>query len=509
MRIVRGLASGIMILFVCLLFTFSSGNASYASSSAAVVAGSILIGERDEGYSPFSVAVNQATNIVYVTSPDSNAVSVINATMNKVIDTITVGLTPVDIAVNQNTNLIYVANGNSGTVSIIDGSTNKVLKTLSVTDKRDFYSIGGIAVNERTNRVYILVNNDLTKPAYASISIIDGSANNSLEQTFNVTELRTDYDVTDGAKGIAVNSETNMIYVTTMFGSLHVLDGSNNKVVATLATGRYPHQVEVNEETNMVYVSNFNSQTVSVIDGSTNKIIKTVWVGPDPRGIAIDSLTNMIYVAGGSVVSIINGSSHQVESKVEIGSFPTGVAFNQNNKSVYVAKWQSDSVFVIKVDNESSNDRGSVMPLSSLRQNTTSGNYIVELGWEFRNADNVTLLVFFFDGSGTPLDYVQYDLVVRNASNGKVVQQFTDQIPAALYATPNIGYHDIAFEKGGNNIEIDVIIEASSQELVVSNDKAAFDIVVVPEFNLSILAAMMAMAIGIAMLKTKRLGMKI
>jgi len=503
-RIVAGLAAGIIII-IYPLFTLPS----YANASPT---DSISIGNRDDGYSPFDVAVNQATNTVYVTSPDSNTVSVINATTNKVVDTITVGITPVEIAVNLNTNLVYVANGNSGTISIIDGSTNKVLKTLSVTDKRDFYSIGGIAVNENTNKVYVLVNNDLAEPAYASILIIDGLTNN-LEQTFNVAELRLDYDVRDGARGIAVNPETNMIYVTMIFGSLHVIDGSNNKVVASLATGRMPHQVEVNKETNLVYVSNFNSQSVSVIDGSTNKIIKTVRVGPDPQGIAIDRVTNTIYVAGGSgVVSIINGSSHQVENKVEIGSFPAGVAFNQNNELLYVAKWQSDSVFVINVDDNENdnNDGGSVMPLSPLRQNTASGKYIVELGWEFKNAGNVTLLVFFFDSSGAPLDYVQYDLFVRNASNGEAVQQFIDQIPA-LYATPNIGYHDIAFEKGGNNIQIDVIIEASSQELV-SNDKATFDIVVVPEFNLSILATLVmaiSMAIGIVTLKMKWSGMKI
>jgi len=487
-QFVASVAAGIII--ICSLFL--SGNAS------ASIDHSISIGDRDEGYSPFDVVVNHATNIVYATSPNSNTVAVIDASTNELIDTISVGITPVEMAVNQNTNVVYVANGNSGTISVINGSANNILKTLKVTDEDGFYSIGGIAVNEKTNKVYVLVNNRSAEPAHASILIIDGLTND-IEQTFKVADLRWDYDVRDSARGIAINSKTNMIYITMIFGSLHVIDGSNNKVLTNLAIGRMPTEVEVNEETNSVYISDFGSQLLFVMDGLTNSIKETVWIGYSPQDIAIDSITDTIYVTGPGL-SIINGSSNQVESRVEIEGSPNGVAINQNNRSAYVASWQSDSIFVVNLDDEKS--KGSMMPLSSLRQNTASGKYIVELGWEFTTADNVVLLVSFFDGFGRPFDHMQYDLVIRDASNGEVVQEFKDQIMIGIVR------HDITFEKG-DDIQIEVIIKEDGQESAL-NDKVTFDLVVVPEFSSSILiATVTAMSIGIATLKAWSSKMKI
>ncbi|MGI0012618.1 MAG: YncE family protein [Nitrososphaera sp.] len=451
----------------------------------------IPIGDKEKGYSPFGVVMNQAANTVYATSPDSNTVAVINASTNELTDTISVGNLPVEIAINQNTGFVYVANGNSGTVSVIDGSTNKIEEILNVTEGTGFYNIGGIAVNERTNNVYILVNNELAEPPYASIVVIDGMTNR-IAQTFKVADLRVDYDVGDSARGIAVNSKTNTIYVTMIFGSLHIIDGSSNKVLTSLAVGRMPTEVEVNEQTNRLYISDFGSQLLFVLDASTNRIIETVWVGVDPQGIAVDGMTNTIYVAGPGL-TVINGSSNEVEKRIKIGGFPVGVAFNPNNNSVYVAGWQSDSIFVINAGYEESS--GSMLSLSPLRQNTTSGKYIVELGSEFTNEDNVTLLLSFFDGSGTPLDYVEYDLVVRNASDGGIIQQLTDQV---MYG---VGRHDIGYEND-QGIQIDVMIKADGQE---RREKVTFEIVIVPEFGPAALAGM-AVALIIGVIAVARYG---
>ncbi len=438
---------------------------------------SISIGNK-EGYSPFGIAVSHATNTVYATSPDSNTVAVINASTNELTDTIAVGNLPVGIAVNQNTGSVYVANGNSGTVSVIDGSTNKIEEVLNVTEGRGFYSIGGVAVNERTNEIYVLTNNYSEEGNYASIVIIDGLTNN-IEKEFKVADLRWDYDVGDSARGIAVNSKTNTIYVTMIFGSLHLIDGSSNEVLTSLRVGKMPTEVEVNEETNRVYISDFGSQLLFVLDGSTNRIIETVWIGSDPQGIAIDSATNTLYIAGPGL-TMINGSSNQVENRIKLQDFPVGIAFNPNNNSVYVTGWQSDSIFAINAGYEEGSD--SVVPLSSLRQNTTSGKYIVELGSEFTDGDNVTLLLSFFDGSGTPLDYVEYDLVVRRASNGEIIQQLTDQVMFG------VGRHEIGYEND-QGILIDVMIKEDSQE---TREQVAFEIVVVPEFDPAALARMAA-----------------
>lgn len=469
------MAAGIVII-VYSIFSLTS------ITAGASVVGSIPIGEKDEGYSPFDIAINQATNTVYVTSPDSGTIAVIEGSTNNLTDTISVGFRPVEIAVNPNTNLVYVGETSTGTISVINGSTNTILGTLKITDDSEFDAIGGIAVNEKTNKVYVLANNIRADPNYASLSIIDGLTN-QVEQTFKVADIRWDYDVVDRARGIAVNSKTNTIYVTLFFGSLYVIDGSNNMVLTSLAVGKAPTEVEVNEETNRVYISDFGSGLLFVLDGLTNRVVDTIWIGHDPQGIAIDTVTNTIYVAGPDVVTI-NGSSHQVENRVEIGEYPNGIALNQNNGLVYVTRWVSDSIIVLELN--AGNGKGSAMALSPLRQHTTSGNYTVELGWEFGNENDVTLILSFFGSSGIPLDYMQYDLVVRNASNGEVVQQFINQ---TMFF---VGSHDMTFEKGDNS-QIDVIIKDEYME-PIPNENVTFDIVIVPEFSSSIVIVILMVA---------------
>ncbi len=75
------------------------------------------------GREPIAVAVDQATNRIYVANITSGTVSVINGTDNSVT-TVTVGNDPTAVAVNQATNRVYVANAvNSGWVSVINDAT--------------------------------------------------------------------------------------------------------------------------------------------------------------------------------------------------------------------------------------------------------------------------------------------------------------------------------------------------------------------------------------------------
>lgn len=173
-------------------------------------ADSIIIPETlksQDGWYSYNIAVNEKTNTIYVTHPNSNFVSVIDATTNNLTDIIPIGLTPVEIAVNPNTNLVYVGNSDSGTVSVIDGLTNVIVKTLNVSNYRSgFNSIAGIAVNEKTDKVYVLTHEVAGSAPYASMTVIDGLTND-VEKAFKVAELRLDWDVHDSARGLAVNSD--------------------------------------------------------------------------------------------------------------------------------------------------------------------------------------------------------------------------------------------------------------------------------------------------------------
>ena len=192
-----------------------------------------------------------------------------------------------------------------------------------------------VAVNPDTNMVYVI------NQRSDSLSVIDGSTNNVVKTI----------DVGDFPAGVAVNPNTNMVYVTNLHSdSLSVIDGSTNNVVKTIRVGEIPEGVAVNPNTNMVYVVRYLEGKVIVIDGSTNNIMETIDVGDRPTwNVAVNPDTNMVYVTNlySNSLSVIDGSTNNVVKTIDVGDFPAGVAVNPDTNMVYVTNHNSDSLSVI------------------------------------------------------------------------------------------------------------------------------------------------------------------
>jgi YVTN family beta-propeller protein len=247
--------------------------------------------------SPRAVAVNAVSGQAYVVNQRSNNVTVINGATYS--STVNVGDTPVAVAVNPATNLIYVANcgaqcggTGSGNISVIDGATDTVMATVS--DSNAVAPIA-VAVNPLTDQIYVANQGD-GNTNWGNITVIQGL-------TYSTTV--TDTNVAQPQPGaIAVNPATNLIYVANGNGNnVTVIDGSSNTVVATLAAGTRPDAVAVNYVTNKIYVTNkgngsSDQGSVTVIDGSTN-FTSTVTDSSanGPTAVAVNPVTNQIYVA--------------------------------------------------------------------------------------------------------------------------------------------------------------------------------------------------------------------
>jgi YVTN family beta-propeller protein len=196
---------------------------------------------------PQFIAVNPNTNTIYAASYDSNTVSIINGTRNRIVGSIAIGDADSDVAsdvaVNPNTNTIYVANYDSSAFSVIDG-------TLSVINSTTNSVMGSIAVGSRPT-------------------------------------------------SIAVNPNTNTIYVASYDSStVSVIDGTTNSVMGSpiAMEGASPTSIAVHPTTNTIYVASYDSRTVSVINGATNSIVEEVPVSGTPSDVAVSPTDNTIYV---------------------------------------------------------------------------------------------------------------------------------------------------------------------------------------------------------------------
>jgi YVTN family beta-propeller protein len=135
------------------------------------------------------------------------------------VASIDVGTEPSGIAVNAATNRVYVANFGDGTVSIINGTTNTVARTVAVGAEPAM-----IAVNPLTNKAYVALH------GAGKAAVIDG-AGNAIQISLHST----------GPFGITVDTVRNLVYVATIDDyRIVVLDGNTDTFLGWAAITRLP-----------------------------------------------------------------------------------------------------------------------------------------------------------------------------------------------------------------------------------------------------------------------------
>ena len=132
-------------------------NAQPFASVVSVLDGMTLnvIGTVPVAEGPGSIALNASTNRVYVTSNDNvNTLTVIDGSTNAIITEILIpgqAFSSMDVAVNPATNRVYVLNFITNIVTVIDGATNSILKAIALPIATPLH----ISVNARTNHTLV------------------------------------------------------------------------------------------------------------------------------------------------------------------------------------------------------------------------------------------------------------------------------------------------------------------------------------------------------------------
>ena len=219
------------------------------------------------GTDPFGVAVDNATNDVFVSNTGSNNVTVISAASGLSVANISVGLSPLGIAYDPHTASVYVANSGSNNVTVISATTLQATAWVPVGS-----APVGIAIDPQLGRAFV---------------------------------------ADSGSDAVSVINTT------------------NHAVVASISVGTTPYGVAFDNTTDRIYVTNEGSNNVSVIDSPTEAIVATVPVaypGIDLQGIAYASRTGELWVgAGYSYVVRINSTTESVDGY--FSTDPSGVAY--------------------------------------------------------------------------------------------------------------------------------------------------------------------------------------
>jgi DNA-binding beta-propeller fold protein YncE len=302
------------------------------------------------GQGPWGMALNPVTHQLYVANPQCGSCQ--NGPTVTVIDedtfattTVPIGysyLNETPIAVNTATNKIYVVNacgndlycGSNGTLTIIDGAT-LATTTVQLGTKPE-----ALAINELTNKIFVVNACGYDDCFIQTLTIIDGA---TLAQTTIGTGLGYYYT----PPAVAVNTVTNKVFVVnpctdqSCFGDGNVMVIDPVTLSNTYVTvGKFPGIVAVNNTTNKIYVAN-GEASVTVIDGTTLST-STVLVQGLPVRLAVNQATNQIYVVctdqidGYGQLAAIDGGTLATYF-YPLPQYPTGLGINGTTNKIYIS----------------------------------------------------------------------------------------------------------------------------------------------------------------------------
>ncbi|WP_312033717.1 MULTISPECIES: Ig-like domain-containing protein [unclassified Rhodococcus (in: high G+C Gram-positive bacteria)] len=250
-----------------------------------------------------------ASTWVYVNSPYTGTISVIDTSTGTVVDTISVPTTPdyqggtlaQELAVSPDGTRLY-ASGEDGTVSVIDTATNEVITSEPLGYFTD------LAVSEDGRRLY--------GTSGASVTVIDTE---SMARTADVTIgpawdlTRSSSEFTDVTSSVAVNADGTRAYAT-----YHVS-------TVELATGGYSNGQFITDGTGRLWRVTGGYEVVAVIDVDPSSTtygtqLAAVRLPEGAQDVAISADGDLLYVSGadGRTVSVVDTSTYAV-----LGTFVT------------------------------------------------------------------------------------------------------------------------------------------------------------------------------------------
>ncbi len=137
-------------------------------------------------------AINTITNRIYVANNLSRFLSVIDGRTNKLLKNVQLGRLQSEVVVNPRTNRIYVISAqvaSAGKLFMINGSTNKIISTMVIPDA------SSILINPITNHLFI------------------SDTDKNMTSVYDASTLKKIVVFPSVSGNIALNSRTNRLYV--------------------------------------------------------------------------------------------------------------------------------------------------------------------------------------------------------------------------------------------------------------------------------------------------------
>jgi YVTN family beta-propeller protein len=239
------------------------------------------------------LAVNVAAKRVLVTNAGSGTLSRIDATTNRVLDTIAVGGAPGEIALSPDGARAFTTGaiaGQPGTLAVIDPERADLRRVAALSLRRP----QALALSPDARRLWV------TSGADGTVAEVDTGTNAILRA------LRVGVDPT----GLAMHPDGSRVYVANRGSdSLSIVrtdPAAGGLAVRTISVGRGPSTVCAAPDGRRIYVLNAASRDISVIDTAIDEQTERLVLGTNsPAGMQVSPDSRRLYATsfGSSVLS--------------------------------------------------------------------------------------------------------------------------------------------------------------------------------------------------------------
>jgi DNA-binding beta-propeller fold protein YncE len=380
-----------------------------AASSGPGSFGSALVGSAPVQPGPSAVAVDRATNTIYVangynangpTNPGGNTVSVIDGRRCNALDvsrcsgpwpTVNVGNLPSTIAVDQATDTVYVTVSSDNTVAVFNGATCNAQDTSGCGQAPVHVQVGpgpfGIFADDANHTVYVA--NPGPNFDQDTVSMINTLTCNASDLAGCASQTPPMVPVAVAPGDFDVNQATHTVYVATVPGvaafdarTCNAMTLSGCGQIGILPDPQAPggvSAVSVDRANNTIYAANLPTNTISTntisafdgrtcnaddLTGCTAETPGTVTVAPPAFfevafWLVVDAPLHTVYVVNQkddtlSAVdtSVCNGSDLPAcatlsPPTIHTGEDPESVALNPGTQTLYTANQVTNDVSVI------------------------------------------------------------------------------------------------------------------------------------------------------------------
>ena len=259
----------------------------YLSRSISILDYSTLEFERDikldENIYPHNFCIDNRQQLAYIPSSLDGELYVLDLSIGKIIDNISIGGKLTNIALCNDE--LFISNEDSNSIYILDVKTSNPIGVIGVDNMPHGFDIDSI-----NNRLYVACINSII-----CIDTISKSICKKIDTDFKSWHVKLDRNKKE-------------IYTSTLDGKVVVIDEESLKI-------------------KKIYVADMGYKKVMILDYDTGKVLDYINIDGDPQGIQISNDYKLLFISDtkNNLIKVYNTSDNTLIKNIEVGKEPTTI----------------------------------------------------------------------------------------------------------------------------------------------------------------------------------------